>query len=228
MEFKSEIFSNSWRAVYPVETQTALTNVEDIQHARLGIYGSTPDFIRPKSNSVLDDFCAGLDPHYKDLGLFQDINPQYLIQVDSSDNVDYFSRKAHSTTHLSPKPHRSPFGTISKSLPPSAKDSHMKITKRKPGRPRTVFPCDTASTSSASPTNATVRMPHNQVERKYRQSLNAEMARLRVAIPKIAEWDTDPKATVKPSKAMVLASAVSYIQELEKERDELKRRNCFL
>ena len=49
------------------------------------------------------------------------------------------------------------------------------------------------------------------------------MARLRVAIPKIQEWDTDPETTLKPSKAMVLASAVSYIRELEKERDALKK-----
>jgi hypothetical protein len=49
------------------------------------------------------------------------------------------------------------------------------------------------------------------------------MARLRVAIPKIAEWDTDPEVTLKPSKAMVLASAVKYIRELEKEREMLRQ-----
>jgi hypothetical protein len=75
------------------------------------------------------------------------------------------------------------------------------------------------------------RVPHNLVERKYRNTLNAEMERLRSAIPHMARISSggDTEASggggVKLSKANVLASAVEYIQSMEAECDRLKRRN---
>lgn len=194
MDYKSDVFTDGW--------------LKDL-------YGATPPFISTESNPVsIDNFCTGTISQYPTFGHYEDTNPTYIRRIESLENEDYFSWKSHSTKHLSPP------STSKGSLPPSIKALPMKVTKRKPGRPRTVCPCEAASTLSASSTSTSVRIPHNQVERKYRHSLNAEMARLRVAIPKISEWDTDPKATLKPSKAMVLASAVSYIQELE-------RTGCF-
>jgi hypothetical protein len=100
-------------------------------------------------------------------------------------------------------------------------DVEQKIKKR--GRPR--------GSRRSSISSSSKRVPHNQVERKYRDGLNAEMERLRLIIPTVAHWDSNsytlsegggkPKAT----KAMVLSCAVDYICELELECDRLRREN---
>jgi hypothetical protein len=75
------------------------------------------------------------------------------------------------------------------------------------------------------------RVPHNLVERKYRNTLNAEMERLRSAIPHVARissgGDTEAGGGggAKLSKANVLACALEYIQSMEAECNRLKRRN---
>jgi hypothetical protein len=56
---------------------------------------------------------------------------------------------------------------------------------------------------------------HNKVERKYRDNLNAELHRLRQVIPNISEIR-------QLTKAQILASAISYIQELEFACGKLK------
>jgi len=73
------------------------------------------------------------------------------------------------------------------------------------------------------------RTPHNVIERKYRESLNSEMERLRLTVPLTARWETNVCATIgkpKPSKAIVLAAAISYIHDLERERDTLRMENA--
>ncbi|KAF2460300.1 hypothetical protein BDY21DRAFT_161102 [Lineolata rhizophorae] len=62
------------------------------------------------------------------------------------------------------------------------------------------------------------RLPHNQVERKYREGLNAQLERLRHAVPTLPQGEN---VAQKPSKAMVLAAAIEYIHGLENERDTL-------
>ena len=62
-------------------------------------------------------------------------------------------------------------------------------------------------------------MPHTEVERKYREKLNAELERLRRAVPKLPQSDNVDTGAVKPSKSMVLAVAIDYINELERQRD---------
>jgi len=75
------------------------------------------------------------------------------------------------------------------------------------------------------------RVPHNIVERKYRNTLNSEMERLRCAIPHIAHLGVAADAPVgssqgsKPSKANILASAVAYIRNMEMECDRLNKKN---
>jgi hypothetical protein len=60
-------------------------------------------------------------------------------------------------------------------------------------------------------------MPHTEVERKYREKLNMELERLRRAVPILPQSDAADAA--KPSKSMVLAVAIDYIKELERQRD---------
>ncbi|KAF2675958.1 hypothetical protein K458DRAFT_253115, partial [Lentithecium fluviatile CBS 122367] len=84
----------------------------------------------------------------------------------------------------------------------------------------------TSNSPPASSTNTKQhRLPHNQVERKYRENLNAELERLRRAIPTLpqnAAVDGGAMGQPKPSKAMVLAGAIEYIKAIERERDELR------
>ncbi|KAE9972247.1 hypothetical protein EG328_005118 [Venturia inaequalis] len=87
------------------------------------------------------------------------------------------------------------------------------------------------STSASNKPNTASRTPHNQVERKYRESLNTEMERLRLAVPATARWEEGvycQAGKLKPSKAMVLASAISYIASLEREMGHLRRENLRL
>ncbi|KAF2994965.1 hypothetical protein E8E13_003107 [Curvularia kusanoi] len=117
----------------------------------------------------------------------------------------------------------------SPSSPDSAPEEQPAPTRpqRKRGRPRLDRNETVSSTSSPSSKNLkTGRLPHNQVERKYREGLNAELERLRRAVPTLPQSDeAGAMGQPKPSKAMVLASAIEYIQKLEEERDALKLDN---
>ena len=64
------------------------------------------------------------------------------------------------------------------------------------------------------------RLPHNQVERKYREGLNAEMERLRAAIPTLPQDAT--LGAPKPSKATVLQCAVDEINKVREEKAKLE------
>ncbi|TID26977.1 putative transcription factor bhlh protein [Venturia nashicola] len=87
------------------------------------------------------------------------------------------------------------------------------------------------STSTSNNSNTPSRTPHHQVERKYRESLNTEMERLRLAVPSTARWEEGvhcQAGKIKPTKAMVLASAIYYIRSLEREMEGLRTRNAAL
>jgi Helix-loop-helix DNA-binding domain len=94
--------------------------------------------------------------------------------------------------------------------------------KRKRGRPR--LNRTAAETSAAAASSQ--RVPHNQVERKYRETLNAEMERLRVNIPTLPRSEVSSLAgPPRPSKATVLAAAVQYIKDLEHDVETLADEN---
>ncbi|KAF2446758.1 hypothetical protein P171DRAFT_441999 [Karstenula rhodostoma CBS 690.94] len=89
--------------------------------------------------------------------------------------------------------------------------------KRRRGRPR----LDRSSSSSSRTTQRTHRLPHNQVERKYRDGLNATLERLRQRVPALcASAPHGPgSGQGRPSKAMILSGAIEYIVAMERERD---------
>lgn len=63
------------------------------------------------------------------------------------------------------------------------------------------------------------QLPYNQVERKYREGLDMELERLRMAVPTLSQGDCGAAVrAAKPSKAMVLAAAINYIKKIERER----------
>lgn len=137
------------------------------------------------------------------------------------------SEKASSPTTLTLSPRN--LKRESPSSPDSAPEEQAPPARpqRKRGRPRLDRTETISSTSSpSSKSQKTGRLPHNQVERKYREGLNAELERLRRAVPTLPQSDeAGAMGQPKPSKAMVLASAIEYIQKLEAERDTLKLDN---
>lgn len=99
-----------------------------------------------------------------------------------------------------------------------------KRLKRCRGRPQSVRTSSTSSSSSLSSSSASSktrqqRVPHNQIERKYREGLNAQFEQLRHAVPTLCQVNDGDRG--KPSKATVLISAIAYIKSIERERDEL-------
>jgi hypothetical protein len=124
---------------------------------------------------------------------------------------------------LSPSP--SP-RIIKRELQVSPKEQTVpKKAQRKRGRPR-LDGLDTnsrATGSSSSKPQRTERLPHNQVERKYREGLNSELERLRKAVPTLPHgYDGGAVDQPRPSKALILSSAINYIRSIEKERDTLR------
>ncbi|EMD86924.1 hypothetical protein COCC4DRAFT_141539 [Bipolaris maydis ATCC 48331] len=80
------------------------------------------------------------------------------------------------------------------------------------------------------------RLPHNQVERKYRESLNTQLDSLKRVVPSLQQnpraCDSadieDLPAPSKPSKAVILASATAYIKQMEREKKSLADENQLL
>jgi hypothetical protein len=79
-------------------------------------------------------------------------------------------------------------------------------------------------------TNGVVkRVPHAEVERKYRVALNDGFANLRKSIPHIANQEEKVAGKgSKISKAAVLSTAVSYIKGLEANLEKLKDEQYML
>ncbi|KAF2735773.1 hypothetical protein EJ04DRAFT_434414 [Polyplosphaeria fusca] len=80
------------------------------------------------------------------------------------------------------------------------------------------------------------RLPHNQVERKYRESLNSQLESLRRVVPSLQQNPRncddadieDLPAASKPSKAVILASATAHIKQMEKEKKQVQDENQIL
>jgi len=108
--------------------------------------------------------------------------------------------------------------------------------KPKRGRPRLPrnepHSCDTSEAPCSHIIDESMtsrRVPHNQVEQKYRNGLNAELERLREAVSTAPQRNFNHlSGPAKPSKAMVLASAIDYIKSIEAERDQLQDENQML
>jgi hypothetical protein len=99
----------------------------------------------------------------------------------------------------------------------------LKRPQRKRGRPHLDHDL---SDKPSSKFQRTSRLPHNQVERKYRDGLNSELERLRRAVPTLLQSDGGGSMSQpNPSKAMVLMGAIEHIKKIERERDTLVKEN---
>ncbi len=82
------------------------------------------------------------------------------------------------------------------------------------------------------------RLPHNQVERKYREGINSHLQALRRVLPPLQrlpggceserEGADNLCALARPSKATILATATAYIKQIEAEKQKLVEENKVL
>lgn len=97
-------------------------------------------------------------------------------------------------------------------------------------------PKESPNTNEEEKPKSRRRLPHNQVERKYRESLNTQLDSLRRVVPALQQDARacdgadieDLPAPSKPSKAVILASATAYIKQQEKEKKSLAEENQLL
>jgi hypothetical protein len=165
--------------------------------------------------------------------------------LQSIEHTGIQDSKTSSTQHttlgsIEPQPAEPLFACTSKMVPlsPSAlkadpyssdntgSESSTEPAPRKRRRPR--INRDDISASStlvntnpiSTPARRLGRLPHKQIERKYREGLNLEIERLRKAVPTLLQsTDSCVIGAAKPSKGMVLAAAIRYILEIEEQRD---------
>ena len=110
--------------------------------------------------------------------------------------------------------------------------------------------CDIASTRDDNPHHQTSRgrgrlrsngrLPHNQVERKYREGINSQLEALRQSLPSLQrfpssissegvdEANANNPPLARPSKATILATATAYIKQIEGEKQRLADENRML
>jgi hypothetical protein len=154
-----------------------------------------------------------------------------------SNNDDYFTLNYNHA--ILPTIEDKPAPALSQPSSTNSTPSPSETPKLKRGRPRMTSRKESTSSAASSSikkasslSSKSTRTPHNQVERKYREGINSEMERLRLAIPITARWENGSSASAssaigspKASKAMVLACAIDYIHEVERQRDLLLRVN---
>ena len=140
---------------------------------------------------------------------------------DEADRLDLSA-----DTHLQTPTEEAPYSPEAEKYSPEASDTP---SKRKRGRPRLTREDRESSYGDTRPScksRISKRQPHNEVERKYRNGLNAELERLRMAVPTLAQLHSQSTGDlIRPSKATVLAGAIEYIQQIQVERDRLQREN---
>lgn len=89
------------------------------------------------------------------------------------------------------------------------------------------IPETTTLPNPTRPTRPHRRIPHTVIERRYRDNLNTQIETLRLSLPSlknayVCSPDVEDSALPPrlPSKAMIIATASTYIKELEAEKDQ--------
>lgn len=86
---------------------------------------------------------------------------------------------------------------------------------------------NTLPTNPQRPSRPHRRIPHTIIERRYRDNLNTQIETLRLTLPSlknayVCSPDVEDSALPPrlPSKAMIIATAATYIKDLENERNQ--------
>jgi len=190
----------------------------------------------PLSPLTSPTFCTEKDPFVPPAQEFPAL-PSFLKGSDTQNKLTSYDEEVQSYHFASamqqiPSPEANSLplrkdSDMSTSFSNQARENEEPKPKPKRGRPRLPRnePSKTASFENwIGEVVPSHRVPHNQVEQKYRNGLNAELDRLRDAIPSTASQTGQAKL----SKGMVLASAIDYIKHVEDERDKLVDENHVL
>jgi hypothetical protein len=165
-----------------------------------------------------------IQPEVEDHGMSTEIFDQFIISENDtytaeplphlgyrlSKTID--AKSDHSTKDVFPKEHNqlnfteplaSSVVTEVKGEPRFRKSSRASITADTLPQPRST---------------ELTRVPHYEVERKYREGLNAAFERLRNVVPTLPQGRDRVIGAVQPSKGMIIAAAIEYMNRLEIER----------
>jgi hypothetical protein len=208
---EADSFANSWlQSTY----DTSLNSNDDY-------FVSPHDMtLEPEKLSMwgMEDMALNTDSVF-DNGSISGLDDSHI--PSHCDDTDYFTISA---SNPPPSP-------ASDAVPESEPEA---LPKRGRGRGRSrLLRDDSESSYNESPRSSkpriSKRQPHSKVERKYREGINAELERLRLAVPTLPRWDSQAMNSLpRPTKMTVLASAIDYIQKIEMERDKLQRENEVL
>ncbi|KAL1610855.1 hypothetical protein SLS60_002526 [Paraconiothyrium brasiliense] len=160
-----------------------------------------------------------VEPPFSQVELFPFSFSCDAIQLPSSPAFD-FNLSPSSDESSGDGPQDSATGTLASPVSPrsqpTSEHSPVPPSQQKPkrGRPRldrSTFPLNQHSK----------RLPHNQVERKYRDGIKASLERLRKLVPTLCQEDKPSGLMDRPkhSKVTILEAAIRRIKEIEKERD---------
>jgi hypothetical protein len=216
--------------------------------------GSMAEWVAPEywQSSLYDlSDTPGSSPIFANAPLQKSTTPPLFLKGSDCQNLEPPSA---SSSSFSPDQDNSPY-QFGATAEPSSRRTSLKrspssdqsgiamgveeVAKPKPKRGRPRLPrnephtCDTSEfpcTHIIDDSLPSRRVPHNQVEQKYRNGLNAELERLReaVAVAPSRAFAHLSSSTARPSKAMVLASAIDYIKSIEAERNQLADENQVL
>jgi hypothetical protein len=153
---------------------------------------------------------------------------QNPISVDGMVNIQSRSRKrSDSNTSINEPSGRS----IANTTTSPADSSQRTKNENSQGLPVD----DAEEVGSHQKPNSRRRVPHHQVERKYRDSLNTQLETLKRVVPSLQQQRVcdgadieDISAPSKPSKAVILSSATAYIKQVERDKKSLLDQNRLL
>lgn len=152
--------------------------------------------------------------------------PGVNMAISTNDTHNPLTSTSDSSPSLSPRSlKRLSFSDTDHSGTESATPEHP----RKRGRRRLKSGCTGSlgnSCQSRSPPAGcpSGRLSHNEVERRYRESLNSGFERLRRNVPTLRQMhESEMTGGSKPSKLEILTAAVHYIKRIEQERNAALR-----
>lgn len=122
-------------------------------------------------------------------------------------------------------------------IPPRSMETRQRSSKRLSDSSRREEPTPPpppnalSTTSSEKSDKPKRRVPHSQVEKKYRENVNAQLEALRRAVPSSRNDSTSSgtydiedlgASSRQPSKAIILSNATAYIKQLEKDMERIQ------
>lgn len=184
----------------------------------------------PCTGSYSDCWNTDLCPKHR-----QDVKPEQPPTINTAATTTTIPPEFSQQTQPGPNPRRrsAPAGDVK---PPPAK---MKRNATDPEEADLNISCryhsHTTIGRDARSSVSKGRVPHNLVERRYRDNLNNQIEALRLTLPSLRDAQPSSAADLEdtssprmPSKAVIISTAATYIKDIENERTRLLAANSAL